>query len=336
MRRWLGICIPLILIVGIGGYWFYWNAMADALQQGFDNWVSDRRGEGVEVDHGAVEVTGFPYRLELHIPQPSLSAPRLNAEPSWSADKLVLYFQAWQRGHGIASVEGMQDVGWSEGAVRRNAKIATERTLASFRYTDQGQIVRVDTDMTQVQISDSIALRQADRLQSRAEYRRMPDGRTAFDTKVRGENLRIDPAASPLGEQIDLADVSVEWEPIPASTAPRDLDAWRDDSGVMQVSRVEIVAGDLSISGDGTFALDIERRPEGAAALIVRGADPFVEAVAAAGEIGSGGRLALKLAITALEETDKDGQKFVKVPIAIQEGRLKIMGVGLTRVRPLY
>lgn len=336
MRRWLGIGIPLILIVGIGGYWFYWNALADGLQKGFDRWVADRRAEGVEVDHGTAEVTGFPYRLELHIPQPTLFAPRLNAQPSWSAEKLVLYFQPWQKGHGIASVEGAQDIGWVEGTVRRNAKVTTERTLASFRFNDRGQILRVDSDMTEVEVNGSIPLRSADRLQTRAEYRRMADGRTAFDTKVRGQNLKVDPAASPLGEQIDLADISLEWEPLPASAAPRDLDAWRDGSGVMQISRMEIVAGELSVSGDGTFALDKNRRPEGAAALIVRGADAFVEAVAAAGEIGAGGRLGLKLAITALEETDTEGNRFVRVPIAVQEGRLKIMGIGLTRVRPLY
>lgn len=336
MKRWLGIGIPLILIVGIGGYWFYWNVLADGLQQGFERWVADRRAEGVEVAHGEVEVSGFPYRLELHIPDPALSAPKLNAEPSWSAGKMVLYFQAWQRGHGIASLEGVQNIGWMDGTVRRNARVTAEKVLASFRYTDQGRIVRLDTDMTRVELKGSVPLRSADRLQSRAEYRRMEDGATAFDTKVRGENLRVDPAASPLGEQIDLADFSIEWEPIPASTAPRDLDTWRDAGGVMQISRMEIVAGDLSVTGDGTFALDPERRPEGASALIVRGADAFVNAVSAAGQIGAGGRLGLRLAITALEETDKEGRRFVKVPISIQEGRLKIMGVGLLRVRPLY
>jgi hypothetical protein len=336
MRRWVGIGIPLILIVGIGGYWFYWNALADGLQNGFERWVADRRAEGVEVSHGDAEVTGFPYRLELHIRKPDISAPKLNAQPSWSADKLVLFFQPYQRGHGIASVEGTQDIGWSEGTVRRNARMTADQFLASFRFTDQGQILRVDTDMRKVKLSGSVALRSADRLLSRAEYRQMEDGRTAFDTKIRGEVLKVDPAASPLDEQIDLADFSFEWEPIPASTAPQDLDAWRDEGGVMQLSRMEIVAGDLSVTGDGTFALDPARRPEGAAALIVRGADAFVNAVAAAGQIGSGGRLGLRLAITALEETDKEGRRFVKVPIAIQEGRLKIMGVGLTRVRPLY
>lgn len=336
MRRWLGIGIPLIVIIGVGGYWFYWNALADGLQQGFERWVADRRAEGVEVGHGPVEVTGFPYRLELHVPQPALSAPKLTARPAWSADELVLYFQTWQRGLGIASTHGIQNISWTEGTVRRNAKVKADKILASFRYSDRGQISRLDVDMTMVEITGSVALRSADRLLARAEYRSLPDGRTAFDTKLRGEKLRVDPAATPLGEQIDLADVAVEWEPIPASTAPRDLDAWREGGGVMQLSRLEIVAGDLMISGDGTFALDPRRRPEGAAALIVRGADAFVDAVSAAGQIGAGGRLGLRLAITALEQTGKDGSRFVKVPVAIQEGRLKIMGVGLTGVRPLY
>jgi hypothetical protein len=336
MRRWLGIGIPLIVIVGIGGYWFYWNALADGLKQGFDRWVADRTAEGVEVSHGAVEVNGFPYRLELHIPKPSLSAPRLTVQPSWSADKLVLYFQAWQRGRGIASAEGVQKVGWAEGTVRRNAQVTTDKSLASFRFTDRGEITRLDTDMTNVKVTGSLAMRAADRVQTRAEYRSMPDGRTAFDTKVRGEKLLLDPSVTPLGEQIDLMDVSIEWEPLPGSPSPADLDRWRDSGGIMQLSRIEMVAGELAITGDGTFSLDPDRRPEGAAALIVRGADAFVDAVSAAGQIGAGGRLGLKLAITALEETDKQGKRFVKVPIAVQEGRLKIMGIGLTGVRPLY
>jgi len=336
MRRWLGIGIPLIVIVGIGGYWFYWTVLAGGLKQGFDRWIQERRAEGVEVSHGEVEVTGFPYRLELHIPQPSLSAPKLNDQPSWSADKLVLYFQTWERGHGIASVEGVQKIGWTAGTVRRNANVASEKALASFRFTDRGQITRLDTDMRKVRITGSLPLRQAERFQTRGEYRTMDDGRTAFDVKVRAETLLVDPAASPLGEQIDLVDGGIALEPLPASTAPGDLDAWRDAGGVMQINHLKLTAGDLSVTGNGTFALDAERRPTGASALVVRGAEAFVEAIAAAGMIGSGGELGLRLGITALEETDGEGNRFVKVPIEVQEGRLKIMGIGLTRVQPVY
>lgn len=336
MRRFVLIGIPLIVIGGIGGYWYYWTVLAEGLQRGFQSWVEQRRSEGVEVGHGVVEVTGFPYRLELHIPAPALSAPKLTAAPAWSADKLTLYFQTWEKGHGIASIEGVQKFAWTEGTVRRNAGLSTERTLASFRFTDRGEITRLDTDMHKVAITGSVVLRSAERLQGRGEWRMMESGDRAFDLKLRGEVLKVDPEASPLGEAIDLADLAVEAEPLPASVAPEDLDAWRDAGGVLQISRLDIRTGQLSVSGDGTFALDAERRPEGAAALTVRGADAFVDAVAAAGQLGSGARLGLRLAIAALEETDSEGQQFFRVPIALQQGRLKILGVGLSRVEPLY
>ncbi|WP_417515632.1 DUF2125 domain-containing protein [Minwuia sp.] len=336
MKRWIGPLILLLVLLAVGGYWFYWNALADGLKNGFDRWVADRRAEGVEVAHGTVEVNGFPYRLEMTIAAPSLAAPQLTDQPSWSADAVVLYFQPWQRGHGIAEIRGTQNLGWVEGGNRRQAAITSEQALSSFRFTDRGAITRFDTDMKNVQVTGDVALRQAERLQTHGRLRQDAGAAPHFDFSIRGDGLKVDPAASPLGENIDLYRISVTFEPLPASTSPQALDTWRDAGGVLQIPALEIVTGELSITGKGTFALDPARRAEGAATLIVRGADAFVDAVSAAGQLQAGARLGLRLGISALEETDADGQKFVRLPIAIQDGRFKIMGIGLLDVEPLY
>ncbi|WP_416899238.1 MAG: DUF2125 domain-containing protein [Minwuia sp.] len=336
MKRWIGPIIVLIVLLAAGGYWFYWSTLADGLERGFARWAEDRRAEGTEVAYSSAEVSGFPYRLELHIEQPSIEAAGLNGAPAWAADRLVLYFQTWKRGHGIAQAFGPQRIGWTEGTVRRNATVTSEQALASFRFTDRGVMTRVDTDLTQVKVAGSLPLREAERLQVHGRLRPEAGEQPHFDLSVSGTGLKVDPEASPLGENIDRYRTTVTFEPLPDSTAPGHLDAWRDAGGVLQVQAFEVATGDLSITGKGTFALDTARRAEGAATLIVRGADAFVDAVAAAGQLAGGARLGLQLGITALEETDTEGNKFVRIPIEIQDGRFKLMGFGLASVEPLY
>lgn len=337
IARWIGpVIVASVVAVGVG-YWFYWDNMAAGLQRGFDRWVAQRRAEGVSVKHGAVEVTGFPYRLELHVPQPSLAAPRLNMAPEWSADELIVYFQPWEKGHAIVDSRGPQQIAWVQGGERRRATIVAEKALASVRFTDKGHITRYDADLTDVEMSGDLPLRHAKRLQNHA--RRVEaegGGAPALDIALRGDGLKVDPAASPFGETVDLARIAMTLAPQPASTAPRDLDAWRDGGGVLQVKAFEFRTGELNVTGDGTFALDAERRPEGAGILQIFGAEAFVDAVGAAGKLSGGAQLGLKLAITALEEKDKDGRSVVKAPFEIQDGRIRLLKIGLFPAPPLY
>jgi hypothetical protein len=334
-KRWFGPIALLLVLAVAGGYWFYWSTLADGLAKGFGRWADERRAEGMEVGHGAVEVTGFPYRLELRIAEPRVAAPQLTLAPEWSADGIVIYFQPWQRGRAIAEAQGPQRMGWREGTVRRNAIVTAEQALASFRFTDRGRITRFDADLKQVTASGALALRRADRLQSHGRLRDLA-GATALDLSVGGDAIEIDPEASPLGERIDTGLLALAFEPLPASTSPQALDAWRDAGGVLQITALELVTGQLSVRGTGTFALDRQRRPEGAASMTVRGADAFVDAVSAAGKLSGGARLGLRLGIAALESRDENGETVVRIPLGVQDGRLKILGIGLLRVDPVY
>lgn len=335
--RWVGPVIVLAVVAAGAGYWFYWQNLAEGLERGFHRWVEQRRAEGVSVRHGPVEVTGFPYRLELHVAQPALAAPRLTMQPKWSADELIVYFQPWKWGHAIADARGPQQFEWTEDGEARQATLVAEKALASVRFTDRGRITRYDGDITDAEISGDLPLRKAARLQSHGRLVEDAEGgKPALDLTLRGDELRVDPQASPVGEAIDLARISVRLDPRPDSTSPAALDAWRNDGGVMQVNAFDLRAGQLNVTGDGTFAIDDERRPEGAGVMQVFGADAFVDAVATAGKLSGGAQLGLKLGITALEERDAEGRSVVKVPFSIQEGRIKILNLGLFRAEPLY
>ncbi|ANK79708.1 MAG: hypothetical protein TEF_02040 [Rhizobiales bacterium NRL2] len=337
VARWIGPIILLAVVAAGVGYWFYWNALADGLERGFNRWVEQRRAEGVSVRHGAVEVTGFPYRLELHVAQPEIAAPRLNMAPEWSADEAVIYFQPWKRGHAIAETRGPQKLGWIEGGVQRRATVVAERALSSVRFTDRGRITRYDADLVQVEASGDLALRRAARLQSHGRLADAGDsGPPALELTFRGDEMRVDPAASPLGEAVDLARIAVTLAPMPESTAPSALDAWRDRGGVLEVNALDVRTGELAVTGDGTFALDAARRPEGAGVLQVFGAEAFVDALAAAGDLSGGAQLGLKLAIKALEQRDGEGRAVVRVPFSIQDGRVRLLEFGLFDAPPLY
>lgn len=336
IRRWFGPLAVLLVLAVSGGYWFYWNALAEGLVEGVERTQRQWQKHDTDLTYAAVEVTGFPYRLELRLTAPEIALPKQPGQAVWRTEELVIYFQPWKLGHAIAETKQPVQVAWTEGTVRRNAEIRSSSNRASVVVGPDGRWQRFNTDTQDVEIAGSLALKKATSLQ--AHGRRVVDDRgdRSLDLAVRGEGITIDPGSSPFGKQLDLFRLTLGFEPEPASQSADDLEVWRRSGGVMQMRALEFVAGDLSVTGNGTFAIDENRQPEGASTLTIRGAEAFVDAISAAGQLSSGARIGLRLGITALEKQDSSGDKVVQVPVTLQDGKLGLMGIGLVSIPPLY
>ncbi|MDF1722534.1 MAG: DUF2125 domain-containing protein [Minwuia sp.] len=339
LRRWFGpILLLAVLAAGIG-YWFFWNHLADNLKTGVDRWVSARQAEGMDVAHGAVTVTGFPYRLLVSIDAPRLSAPEHPLAPSWGAEQLLVYFQPWNFSHAILQPIGPQPLAWGPADARKATLIQSNDARVSARFDAAGQIDNIAADLRDVVADGDSPLRQASRIQFHMRSNSgQSDDRPANSTNIAltGNDMVLLPDATPLGESFDEAAVSLLFRPLPAGTEPDQLDRWRDQGGVIDVNRIAFLKDKLRVSGDGTVALDLARRPEGAMVFIVQDADQFIDALAAAGEMSDLTRIGLRMAVSALEKTDKEGNRTVTLPLAVQNGMVSLLKFNLFPVPPVY
>lgn len=339
LRRWIGPLILLLVLGGGVGYWFYWNHLAEGLRAGLDRWVADRRAEGIDVRHGPVEVSGFPYRLLLTVDSPAISVPRQPAGPSWSAASLDVYLQPWNLRHVILQPQGAQQLGWDAHDGRKATVIRSADTRISVRFSDAGRLETIATDIHEMVADGDSPVRQAGRLQF--HYRdndgQAPDRpKDSTNLALTGDDIMLTAGLVPIGDTYQQAALSVLLRPLPAGTTPAALDAWRDESGVIDVSRIAFLTDRLRVSGDGTVALDLNRRPEGAMTFVVHGADQFIDALTAQGRMSEIARVGLRMAVSALEKTDKEGNRTVTLPLTIQDGIVSLLGFKLFPVPPAY
>lgn len=339
LRRWIGPLVLLLVLGGGVGYWFYWNHLADGLRAGLDRWVADRRAEGIEVRHGPVEVSGFPYRLLLNVNAPAVSVPRQPAAPAWSADSLDIYFQPWNLHHVILQPQGAQQLGWDARDGRKATVIRSADTRISVRFDDAGRMETIATDMREIVADGDSPVRQAGRLQF--HYRdndgQAPDRpKDSANLALTGDDIVLTSGLVPIGHTYQQAALSILLRPVPTGTTPEALDAWRDVSGVIDISRIAFLTDGLRVSGDGTVALDLNRRPEGAMTFVVHGADLFIDALTSQGRMSELARVGLRMAVSALEKTDEEGNRTVTLPLTVQDGIVSLLGFKLFPAPPVY
>lgn len=339
LRRWLGPMLLLALLAAGVGYWFFWNHLADNLKAGVDRWVTERQAEGMDISHGTVAVTGFPYRLLVSIDSPRLSAPQRPMAPSWATEQLDIYFQPWNLSHAILQPLGPQSLGWGPADARRTSVLQSADARISARFDSAGRLDTVAADMRDVVADGDSPLRRATRLQFHMRQNSgQSDDRPANSSNlaITGNDLMLMPGATPLGDSFDEAALSMLLRPLPRGLEPGQIDQWRDQGGVIDIDRIAFLKDQLRVSGDGSVALDLQNRPEGAMVFIVQGADQFIDALAAAGHMSDLARIGLRMAVSALEKTDKEGNRKVTLPFAIQNGTASLLKFKLFPVQPVY
>jgi hypothetical protein len=116
---------------------------------------------------------------------------------------------------------------------------------------------------------------------------------------------------------------------------PAVLAAWRDDGGVVEVERLRLLCGELSIDGEGTFALDGKGQPMGAMSTHIQGYDAALDRLAAAQTIDPHTAAAAKILLRALARANADGAATLSAPLSLQDRSLSVGPVTLLRLAPV-
>ena len=104
------IVLAIIALAALGwtGWWFL---IASAKEAALNAWLAERRAAGWVADAEAVEVAGFPYRVDTTVRGLELANPE--AGWAWSAPEFQFLTLAYQPNHLIAI--------WPTGPVLRDA-----------------------------------------------------------------------------------------------------------------------------------------------------------------------------------------------------------------------
>lgn len=337
MRRPYIVIIAAVVLLSLGwtGYWFW---IRDRIAAEMELWIAARRAEGIEISDTGRRIGGFPMRLEVVVDQPKVSQPALW---SWSAPRLQVFIQPWNLTHVIFDLGPAQVFEWTEAGLPRKAALNGERALASAHFSRDGRLQTAAADLTKPVLTDSsFGESRAERAQIhlRANHGETPErAEGSFGFAVQADKMRVPPALmTPLGSEIAALKIVTTLPPPLPPIDRRQLAAWRDAGGVVNVDQLEITWGPLDASANGTLTLDRDMRPLFSFGTSIRGFNPTVDAYTQAGLLKPNQASGLKMALTALAKPDAKGRPTAQIPIAGQDGRLYVGPFGVANLPVLF
>ena len=264
-RSRLGLFLPYILLAVIAlawsGGWFWVRAKAVSE---IDAWLAREASHGREWTCADRSVTGFPFRLELRCASVKLA----RSDGSFTLGPLTALVQVYQPTHALFQATGpfhveqgdlTGDVTWKslEGSLQASTDGFTRASLVVEEpkgRVDGAEPGPIDFAMSHLEL-----------------HARPNPGRFASDGAV-DVSLRLQkgnfPQLDPLlgnAEPADAAlDVTIDQATILRTRAvARELEAWRQADGKLEITTLSLVKGDKRIQAKGEIGLDDAHRPAG-------------------------------------------------------------------------
>ncbi|HUA51256.1 MAG TPA: DUF2125 domain-containing protein [Candidatus Sulfotelmatobacter sp.] len=343
MRRLLTILVPLVAIV-LGLWAGGWYVATRQLIAALDRWADERRAEGWHVAYGPPSPAGFPTKVAVEIPEPDLAVPASGAGAiawNWRAPSVRVEIVPWQLDRVVLRNRGENRV-----SARRGDE-AIAGTLGSDDATVRLEGGRVDHDghyvvkLTQpkLELDQPIAVAaQAGALEVDLRLSPAPPGDHLAVAAALG--VDVTDLAAPQLDQVGATPITASLRAelmgaIPAGPPDRTVAAWRDDGGTIEVRQMLVKTSGITMTANGTLALDSEMRPIGAANAAIRGYAEAIDRLSAAGVVKPRDAQLAKVILSAMAQPDDDGTRVLNVPISGQNGWLYVGPVRLVRLEPL-
>lgn len=345
--------VPLILLVAAlalaAATTVYWHYASEALRDGIGHWAEARRAEGLQASYSSVTVKGFPFGLQAVIRDPVLarspSAPGGKEEAwEWRGDELDVSVRPWNTSLVDLRIRGTQQITLPLG----------ENGVTVF--TDQGRAVgTVDLDAKGVPSGadfsfDGLDILNEDGTQAVSIAHLDVTGAShavgvpahespTFDLSVDGKGIEL-PAGMhpPLGTYVAAVECQASlMGELPPGPTVEAATAWRNEGGTIEVHRLHLEWGPLTIEAGGTLALDSNLQPIGALSAIVRGFPETVDALVAGGMVKKSDGETAKTVLGLLAKSPKGGgPPELTVPLTVQNGWIYVGPVALARAPELH
>ncbi len=337
------VILAAVVMLAVAAWSAYWFRAAGDIERRLAAWATQQREDGMTVEYGAIEVSGFPFAWRVDVTRPRLGGAGAT-QWEWRGERVGLSVRPWALRTVPAVFPGVHVLTAGARDFERSFALSAARPDGRIELDGAGKLALLVLELEAVELREppSPAVTRV----GRAEVRLRPFRGVAeadYRTDSLGSTFRLLDVALPerptngLGQTIARAELDTSFRgqlspgPLGASVA-----RWRDQGGVVEVNRVALVWGPLDLDGDGTITLDPLNRPLGAFTVRVRGYNETVDALASAGLIRPREAAGLKVALNLFARPGQNGgPSQLTVPLTAQDGRLAVAGFNLTRLEPI-
>lgn len=306
------LAVICALAIAWSGMWFW---QAHALRDSLEAWFSERQQSGWEASYAAMDIKGFPNRLDVRFDALVLADP--NARVTWEAPHFELLSLTYKPGHWILSFPAEQLLTTPTGEVR----ISSDGMRASLVSDAKGRVLRASVEAATLNVTratKSTALADAsfgaallDGTQYQVAMTAAAVARNAEDlvglTPDRLDGLRVN----------THVDFDAPWT-LSTSTAQRPQPTGLD------IKLAEYQDRGLHLKMAGALKLDSKGRATGEVTIKT---DNWREALASA-PVPSGMREAMEQGL-GLVAGLRGNQKSIDLPFIFERGKLRLGIIGL-------
>ncbi len=346
----------IVILTGLsGGYIYWWNLLADQSVTALERWKESQRSKGVEIEHSPVKVEGFPYRIHLSASSLLIRESYPNGSPMQRASvpEIWAIAQPWNLSHMILGSSGKIDYEFIEkSGDKKSANILPEKALASVTLNSAQEVEKLAIDFGNVTFDGNLigsGTAQRIQLHTRSEQRALnTEGSDASANELKTSNFQqIALRASelylnsleknPLGPTIDavsiLAETAAEFKDFKDRAS---LQKWRDQGGVIDITDATVKWGQSKLETTGSLTLDQDNYLLGAFNTKVEGFSELFSLLATTKGMNEKDMKSALFALNLLAKTDKKGNRFIEVPVSLQDQAFYIGPLKLFRLSPLF
>lgn len=295
-RPLLGLLAALLLAWSL-----WWGFLAYELRHSLDGWLAERRAAGWVVTTGSRTLSGFPWTVRITLPAPSL---------------LAMDGSGWRGPEVVLSLSPLAPQRLNLVAHGKHVLIPPgQPPQESFA----GEVLaQLEGDRAQV------SLRGVEALGLRLITGRLVLQGQRLEADLQGLTLPED-SRLVLGRKIEHLGFTALTK---GSLAPT-LAAWRDGSGVAELSDVSLEWQALRLSGEGTLTVDKRLQPLFAGTATIGGLFEAVQMLEQAGVVKAKEAANARIALQLLAKPGADGKAEIHLPLTVQDGRLYLGPVAL-------
>ena len=334
MRRVLILLGALagVLLVLWGVLWF---GLAWQSRERLEAWLAPAPEKDWHGRFAAVDSSGFPLPTRLLIEEAVVVWREGAQEAVWRAPSLGLRIRSWQLDAFDIALPARQTLSVASADSSREFALSLASGRVRVELVD-GRFDSLDGELlgADLRLTEPLSTLAADRVV--LDLAAAPD-RPVWSLSAGLEDVRLPDGLSGhfSGEDLDLSLVlDLHGEP-PRGTTARQLAAWRDAGGFVDLRYLRLDWPPLRIRGEGSLALDRALRPEGSVTSEIGGYREALGALRDGGRIGAGQLLFALPVLDAMARPGADGEDRLHLPLRLRDGGIFAGPLRLGSVPPL-
>ena len=329
-----------LLIAALLGYAVYWFMLADQIEVAVRDWTRQQREDGVSISYDALEIGGFPYRMQVELRNLRIGTIRTDAQSDgqrdwrWQTPLLVGNVLPYRLDHIVLRAPEPQEfMVTRKGETDRSYRLTPDIAQASL-VLDDGQIERLAIDVSDARLSGSdiedVAL---GRVQLHARQVETQGQSATLELALQAENIRYQPLSdTALGPVIEAARIKGALTGTAFHKGLSLLTEQGQTPGSFQLTDLQLRWGALDLDAAGTVGLDAENRPEGALTTRISGYNDILTALQHARQLTPEEAQTAQTALNLIALTAGRGDNTLSLPLVMRDGDLLLGPVRIARL----